>query len=390
MRLGWFARARVLVPLAAVPLLGAVLSGCAVSAADLPIPGGGVEGPTYQLTAVFADALNLPDGAHVKLNGDDIGRVRRIEARDYTARVVMAVRQDVSLPRGSTAELRQATPLGEVFVAINPPATPPPGPPLRDGDVIELPATQAAASVEDLLAALSMVVNGGGLAQTQTIAAELNAATTGRAGQIAHLLSQTTTTLATLNARTQDIDRILAASQRLTDTLVARRDSVDTAFADLTPAIRVLADETDRFVGTLHAAGRLSRTGDHLLDETNPQLRSLVRDLGPVLDGFADIGPNLGPSLRQIIGFGRVIEAVTKGESLATNADIVLVPLIAVPGPGDRIGGVNDPVDAERSFTGHLLHQLGTLGGPGPGVPGPGVPGPGVPGPGVPGPGGSG
>jgi phospholipid/cholesterol/gamma-HCH transport system substrate-binding protein len=372
MRLGWFVRARVLVPLAAVPLLGAVLSGCAVSAADLPIPGGGVEGPTYQLTAVFADALNLPDGAHVKLNGDDIGRVRRIEARDYTARVVMAVRRDVSLPRGSTAELRQATPLGEVFVAFHPPANPSPGPPLRDGDVIELPATQAAASVEDLLAALSMVVNGGGLAHTQTIAAELNAATTGRAGQIAHLLGQTTTTLATLNARTQDIDRILAASQRLTDTLVARRDSVDKAFADLTPAIRVLADETDRFVGALHATGRLSRTGDHLLDQTNPQLRSLVRDLGPVLDGFADIGPSLGPSLRQIIGFGRVIDAVTKGESLATNADIVLVPLIAVPGPGDRIGGVNDAVDAERSFTGHLLHQLGTLGGPQPAVPGPG------------------
>jgi virulence factor Mce-like protein len=349
---------------ATVPLVGAVLAGCGVSATDLPIPGGGVEGPSYQLTAVFADALNLPDGAHVKLNGDDIGRVQRIQAKDYTARVTMAVRQDVSLPRGSRAELRQATPLGEVFVAIHPPDHPPPGPPLHDGDTIELPATEAAASVEDLLAALSTLVNGGGLAQLQTIVAELNAATDGRANQIAHLLGQTTQTMATLNARTQDIDRILAASQRLTDTLVARRDTIDTAFSDFTPAIKVLADQTDRFTKALHAAGKLSDTSDDLIDESDSDIRRLARDIGPVLDGFANLGPNLAPSLRNIVGFGKNWEQVTKGEALAGNATLSLLPLpIAIPRPGDSLPGPNDLVDGEQSFAQHLQHQFSTLGG---------------------------
>jgi phospholipid/cholesterol/gamma-HCH transport system substrate-binding protein len=351
-------------PVATVPLVGAVLAGCGVSATDLPIPGGGVEGPSYQLTAVFADALNLPDGAHVKLNGDDIGRVQRIQAKDYTARVTMAVRQDVSLPRGSRAELRQATPLGEVFVAIHPPDHPPPGPPLHDGDTIELPATEAAASVEDLLAALSTLVNGGGLAQLQTIVAELNAATDGRANQIAHLLGQTTQTMATLNARTQDIDRILAASQRLTDTLVARRDTIDTAFSDFTPAIKVLADQTDRFTKALHAAGKLSDTSDDLIDESDSDIRRLARDIGPVLDGFANLGPNLAPSLRNIVGFGKNWEQVTKGESLAGNATLSVLPLpIAIPRPGDSLPGPNDLVDGEQSFAQHLQHQFSTLGG---------------------------
>jgi len=349
---------------AAVPLLGAALAGCGVSATDLPIPGGGVEGPSYQLTAVFADALNLPDGAHVKLNGDDIGRVQRIQAKDYTARVTMAVRQDVTLPRGSRAELRQATPLGEVFVAIHPPEHPPPGPPLRDGDTIELPATEAAASVEDLLAALSTLVNGGGLAQLQTIVTELNAATDGRANQIAHLLGQTTQTMATLNARTQDIDRILAASQRLTDTLVARRDTIDTAFSDFTPAIKVLADETDRFTKALHAAGKLSDTGDDLIDDSDSDIRSIARDIGPVLDGFANLGPNLAPSLRNIVGFGKIIESITKGESAAADARLSLLPLpIVIPQPGDNLPGLNDLVDGEQSFAQHLQHQFSTLGG---------------------------
>jgi len=348
----------------AVPLLGAALAGCGISATDLPIPGGGVEGPSYLLNAVFADALNLPDGAHVKLNGDDIGRVDRIAAKDYTAQVAMSVRQDVQLPQGTTAELRQATPLGEVFVAIHPPAGPSAGPPLHEGDTIELPATEAAASVEDLLASLSSLVNGGGLAQLQTIVHELNAATDGRSVQIAHVLGQTTTIMATLNARTQDIDRILAASQRLTDTLVARRDTTDKAFADLTPAIKVLADQTDRFTKTLDSAGKLSDRGDDLLDESGSDIRRLTRDIGPVLDGFANLGPNLAPSLRNIVAFGKVVEQITKGESAAANVNLTLLPLpIAIPMPGDNLPGPNDLVDGEQSFAQHLQHQFSTLGG---------------------------
>ncbi|HEX4252487.1 MAG TPA: MCE family protein [Pseudonocardia sp.] len=347
-----------------VPLLGALLAGCGVSATDLPVPGGGVDGPSYQLTAVFADALNLPDGAHVKLNGDDIGRVRQIVAKDYTARVTMDVRTDVTLPRGSTAELRQATPLGEVFVAIHPPDHAPPGPPLREGDTIDLPATQAGASVEDLLASLSMLVNGGGLAQLQTIVAELNSATDGRAVQIAHLLGQTTQTEATLNARTQDIDRVLAASQRLTGTLVARRDTIDKAFADFTPAIQVLADQTDRFTKALDSARKVSDRGDHVIDESGSDIKAVTRDLGPVLDGFARIGPRLGPSLRNLVAFGKVIDSVTKGESAAAAADLSLLPLpIAIPMPGDNLPGPNDLVDGEQSFAQHLEHQFSTLGG---------------------------
>ena len=348
----------------ALPLLGAAVAGCGISATDLPVPGGGVEGPSYRLNAVFADALNLPDGAHVKLNGDDIGRVQGIAAKDYTAQVTMALRQDVQLPQGTTAELRQATPLGEVFVAIHPPAGPAAGPPLRDGDTIGLPATEAGASVEDLLASLSSLVNGGGLAQLQTIVHELNAATDGRSVQIAHLLGQTTTTLTTLNARTQDIDRILAASQRLTGTLVARRDTTDKAFRDLTPAIKVLADETDRFTKALDTAGKLSDKGDDLLDESGSDLRRLARDIGPVLDGFANLGPNLAPSLRNIVAFGNNWQQVSQGEALAGNATLSLLPLpIELPRPGDNLPGPNDLVDGEQSFAQHLQHQFSTLGG---------------------------
>lgn len=371
---------------AALTVLSAV-SGCGVSAADLPMPTPGPGGPSYRLTAVFADALNLPEGAHVTLNGDEIGRVQEITTRDYTARVQMTVRQDISLPTGTTAELRQATPLGEVFVALHPPApgpsgsTPaastPPGstPPgsespgyagqavLHDGDTIGLADTQASATVEDLLSSMSALVNGGGLAQVQTIVHELNTATDGRAAQIAHLLGQTKDTLGTLNARTQDIDRVLAASERLSTTLRARHGSIDTAFDDLTPGISELAEQTDRLTKALHAAGQVSDTGAGVIRRSGHDIRSAAHDLGPVLDGFADTRPVLGPSLRDIVEFGKVFEKLTEGESAASNAIVTLLPLIAVPGLGDRPPGPDDFVDGEQSFAEHLQHQFSTFGG---------------------------
>jgi virulence factor Mce-like protein len=344
-------------------LLTGLLGGCGgVNVADLPLPVPGSDVPSVHLTAVFSDALNLPDGAHVKLNGDDVGRVRQIVAKDYTARVDMAVRRDLRLPVGTTAELRQATPLGEVFVALRPPAPAPGGAQLRDGDVIGRADTQTSASVEDLLASLSALVNGGGLAQIQTIVQELNAATDGRAPQITHLLGQTTTTMATLNARTGDIDRVLAASRRLTDTLIDRRGTVDKAFDDLTPGIRELADQTARLTTALKAAGRVSDTGDQLIDRGRPDIRSVARDLGPVLDGFAETRPTLGQSLRDIVRFGKVFEQLTKGTSAAATGDVSLLPLISLPRPGDRLPGPNDIADGEQSFAEHLQHQFSTFG----------------------------
>jgi virulence factor Mce-like protein len=335
-------------------------AGCGVSAADLPLPTGGTAGPSYRLTAVFDDALNLPDGAHVMLNGDEIGRVREITTRDYTARVEMAVRSDVALPVGTTAELRQATPLGEVFVALHPPTPAPPGAAvLRDGDTIGLPDTTASATVEDLLTAMSALVNGGGLAQVQTIVTELNTATDGRAAQIAHLLGQTRQTLGTLTASTADIDRVLAASEQLAGTLRARSGSVDTAFDDLTPGIRELADQTDRLTDAVRAAGRLSGTGADLLRRSDDDIRDAARDLGPVLDGFARTRPFLGASLRDIVFFGKVFEKFTEGESAAAGGDVTLLPLVSLPRLGDRPPGPADLVDGGRSFTQHLQHQLG-------------------------------
>ena len=74
-----------------------------------------------RLTAVFSNALNLPASAKVKLAGADVGELESMVARNYTAVTTLRIMDGVRLPKGSTAELRSATPLGDVFVALKPP-----------------------------------------------------------------------------------------------------------------------------------------------------------------------------------------------------------------------------------------------------------------------------
>lgn len=128
-------------------LLSATLltAGCATNGlADLPLPAPGLGSGGYRLTVVFANALNLPEHAKVKLGGADIGQVEDMSARDFAAVTTLRISDDVRLPVGSTAELRSATPLGDVFVSIVPPRNGEAGTPsLRDGDIIGLDSTTA-------------------------------------------------------------------------------------------------------------------------------------------------------------------------------------------------------------------------------------------------------
>lgn len=97
-----------------------VVPGITVEQIPLPEPGG--IGDSMTVHTQFENALNLPNKAKVRLGGVDVGEVESIVAENYRAEVTMKVSTDTRLPIGTGAELRQATPLGDVFVALQPPA----------------------------------------------------------------------------------------------------------------------------------------------------------------------------------------------------------------------------------------------------------------------------
>lgn len=295
-------------------LVAATLTGCGWTASDLPLPGGGLPGPSYELKAEFADVLNLPEKAKVTLDGVEVGQVREIEVKGYTATVTLAILEEFRLPKGTTMELRQATALGEVFVAVNAPDRAPHGY-LAAGDTVPVEATGSAPSIEDTLAALSTLINGGGLSNLKTIVEEANTIFDGRIPVTRELLSELRTMMTTVRSRTDAIERILESMDSLTQQVVSHRPAIDSLLRDVTPAVKELSRQRSQFVAMLASFDDLAATSMGLLDATGEHAVQTFDRLGPVLDGFIALDQHLEPAISQMLEFHQALRRVTRGSA---------------------------------------------------------------------------
>src|SRR6185295_4848265 len=103
-----------------------------------------VGGDVYRVRAVFDQALNLAQGAQVRVNGVSVGRVKSVVARNYQALVTMDIRAQSKIPADSEARLRYDTPLGELIVQVTPGTSPRN---LADGDRFQPRKTTTAPTV---------------------------------------------------------------------------------------------------------------------------------------------------------------------------------------------------------------------------------------------------
>ncbi|MEV5839519.1 MCE family protein [Nocardia sp. NPDC052112] len=318
-------------------------AGCAVTVDNVPLPKPGIGGPGYELHAVFEDALNLPANAHVKIGGTEIGMVSEISTTNFLADVEMRIRQDIQLPRGTTAELRQATPLGDMFVAMTLPADQGSAEMLRPGDTIAPDHTGTGASVEQLMMSISMLLNGGGLNQVARITTEMNSMFAGRAPQLAHLITELTDVLAALNARTADVDSVLSGLNVLTGELARRKAELGAA-ADTFPPLIGLVAENNRSIAELVAkvSVTMSALGD-FTDTTGPEFLSLFDSIQRLMSGFTQMGDNLAGTLDGLHAIYPNVMASYDGPVLAVAATVSYLDIGALTDPkGSRWPEIGD------------------------------------------------
>ena len=158
-------------------LLG--VSGCQ-GAFDLPLPGGAAQrGDIIRVTAEFADVLDLVPQSSVKVDQVTVGSVEKIELNGWTARVTLRLPRSVKLPDNAIAELKQTSLLGEKYIELVAAA----GHRRRghgcsDGDNIPLDRHGPQPRGRGGPRAMSLLLNGGGVAQLKVIETELNNAMT--------------------------------------------------------------------------------------------------------------------------------------------------------------------------------------------------------------------
>ena len=135
--------------------------------------------PLLRIKIQFSSVLNLPARAKVDSGGMQIGVLDHVQLDGTTAVAYVEMSGDSKLPINTRAELRQATPLGDIYIALLPPedrADHNSAALLRDGDTIPLRNTAPADNVEDVLRSVSNLVAGGAIGTLQDTVVNVNKA----------------------------------------------------------------------------------------------------------------------------------------------------------------------------------------------------------------------
>ena len=277
----------------ATALVAALLpTGCGLlpEATELPLPGGAPAGPGYRLTAEFRDVLDLVPQAAVKVDDVTVGSVERISLSGWTAQVTLRIDTSVTLPANAGAAVRQSSLLGEKYVTLVAPPGPGVSGTLADGDVIPLARTNRGVEVEEVLAALGLLFNGGGLAQLRTINQELAKALGGREPTARDALRELDTFIGGLERQKTDIVRAIEALDRLAGRLARQQQVIGEAVDSLAPGLTELAAQRAQLTETLTALGELGRVGTRVVEGSREDTTASLRALQPILEQLVEAG----------------------------------------------------------------------------------------------------
>lgn len=300
--------------------LGAGVAGCGTTAADLPLPGTSMPGDTYRVSATFDDALNLAQGASVKVDGVVVGRVVSIAVKDLKAVVAMDITTDTRIGTTADFRLRTTTALGELFVdVVEDPTAVADGPVLKDGSAVEPDRSSAAPTVEDTLSAASLFINGGGLSQIQTIVDETNLAIGGREDTVRDVLHRITSTASAVTDMSSDIDAALAAVADASSVLAARQSTIDRALTEIAPAAQVLDANTASLVDLLTSVDALGSVVVPTIQQTRDDIASIAAQAGPIFAEVASVEPRLDAGVEQILAFVAGMQSGVPGSFLNTH-----------------------------------------------------------------------
>ncbi|MFF3403559.1 MCE family protein [Streptomyces sp. NPDC002659] len=310
-----------------------VLTGCEFNGLyDVGLPGGAADdGNAYRVTVEFRDVLDLVPQSAVKVNNVTVGAVEKVELAGWHARVRLRVDGKVKLPANAIAELRQTSMLGEKYVALSAPVDSVPAGTLADGDRIPLSRSGRNPEIEEVLSALSALLNGGGVAQLKTVTTELNKALEGRENRVKSLLSELDTFIGGLDGQRKEIIRALEGIDRLSARLAREKKTIATAVDTMPGALKVLADQRRNLTAMLTSLSRLGMAGTKVVNASRADLVANLRSLRPILAQLNKAGSDLPNALELLTTypFPRNVTGAIKGDyvNLRITADLDLASI---------------------------------------------------------------
>jgi phospholipid/cholesterol/gamma-HCH transport system substrate-binding protein len=299
--------------IAALLLVATVaLSGCGFSGLyGTHLPGGADVGDhPYSVTIYFTNVLDLVPQSAVKVNDVPVGRVEAVAlsgAKDnsgdkstngWTAKVKITVNDSVVLPANARAMIKQTTLLGEKYVDLEQPLGTPASTSLKGGDTIPLARTGSAPEAEEVLGALSLLLNGGGLQQIKVITTELNKALQGNEAAVRDLVTQLNGFVGALDDQKQQILDSLDSVNRLAITLNDNKQKIVAALDTFPQALQILKDDRSKLTSMLTSLSNLGVVATRVITETQKNFVSALKSLSPAVEQLTASGSNLTKALK--------------------------------------------------------------------------------------------
>ncbi len=295
----WWRRCRRAGAAVLVALAVAGLTGCGWRGLNsVALPGTAGRGPgAFTIHAQLPDVGTLEQNSRVQVGDVTVGNVTRIERQGWHALLTIRLNGDVDLPANTTATIGQTSLLGSLHIELAPPTGGPPRGRLQEGSLIPLAAAGSYPTTEQTLAAISLLLNGGGIGQIQDITESLSTALAGRANDLRSLIEQLDVFTGRVSDQTGDIIAATDSLNNLVGQFADQTPVVDRALQTIPDALRTLKDERQQLVDALDQFGKFSALAADSTNQTKEALVKELKDLAPVLESLANAGPALTRAL---------------------------------------------------------------------------------------------
>lgn len=285
-------------------LIVGLVSGCSLDPTRLPVPGSYVPGAKYSITIEFSSVLNLPARAKVDSGGVQVGVLDRVELVGSTAMAHVDIVSDVQLPQNTRAELRQATVLGDIYIALLPPADPAQAM-LGDGDTIPLSNTAPPDNVEDTLRSMSTLVGGGAIGTLQDTVIGLNRAFPDDPAELDRVQRKLSGVLRDLAANQAMLDEILDSTLNISDSLVANTTTFDRLVTEGPEKLQGLAAVTLDIIQIIVDFQPLGRHAGELLVPVAPDIIDMLSHIAPMVATVATADTTIPVVADKLVGLIR-------------------------------------------------------------------------------------
>ncbi|MBB4852895.1 virulence factor Mce-like protein [Mycobacteroides chelonae] len=197
--------------------MATTVAGCGLNPVKMQPPAFG--GPTVRVVLEFSSALNLPAGAKVTYQGDNVGSVRSVALEGAVVAVTAYVDSQARVPADSTAAIVQDTVLGDSYVSLGRPEGGDVGPPLTDGARIPVGRTRPPASIEDMMISLSSFIGSGSIQRMQGMLRNINAAMPPTTDETRKVATNVARDLRSLASNSAQVDRTIDTLSALATSL---------------------------------------------------------------------------------------------------------------------------------------------------------------------------